>query len=348
MELASGHTVEELEGEELKRMERDFLGYTDGAVRIMPGRWFFPSAFVKFAENYYKFKFRESDVVVMTWPKCGTTWTQEIVWTMRNNPDLDNPEAKISTFNRVPFIEMDTILASKNIPPSEDDAGLMAAFEKLCPDGDPKEGIFFQIAQATPDSRTLKTHLPFSLLHPELLDTAKVVYVARNPMDVVVSFLHHSRLLKVTDFAGTLDQFVQYFVDDDLLYGPYWLHLKEAWERRDHPNLHFVFFEELKKNNLAELRKLNKFLETNLTEEQLQKVARYTNFSEMKVREDQQADDLRNSLANQDYLNSHGGFLRKGEVGDWKQHLGLEHKAMIDHWIERHLKDIGVSFPHSS
>lgn len=56
------------------------------------------------------------------------------------------------------------------------------------------------------------------------------------------------------------------------LYGPYWLHLKEAWEQRDNPNLHFMFYEDFKQNNAEELKRLDKFLGTKLTQEQLEKV----------------------------------------------------------------------------
>lgn len=48
------------------------------------------------------------------------------------------------------------------------------SFQRLCPDADPKDGVYLQIAAATPEPRTIKTHLPFSLLHPSLLDTTKV------------------------------------------------------------------------------------------------------------------------------------------------------------------------------
>lgn len=50
-------------------------------------------------------QFRASDVLVMTYPKCGTTWTQEIVWTMRNNPDLNHPKTCVPINDRSPFIE---------------------------------------------------------------------------------------------------------------------------------------------------------------------------------------------------------------------------------------------------
>lgn len=36
--------------------------------------------------------------------------------------------------------------------------------------------------------RFIKTHLPLSMLPPSLLDTAKVIYVARDPRDAAVSY----------------------------------------------------------------------------------------------------------------------------------------------------------------
>ena len=44
---------------------------------------------------------------------------------------------------------------------------------------------------------------------------SQVVYMARNPKDVVLSFFHHCRIFKNHAFEGTFEQFVQYFLDDD-------------------------------------------------------------------------------------------------------------------------------------
>ncbi|MCL4145461.1 UNVERIFIED_CONTAM: hypothetical protein GTU68_024105 [Idotea baltica] len=132
--------------------------------------------------------------------------------------------------------------------------------------------MFLQFTEACRDPRTIKTHLPFSLLAKDLLDTCKVVYVIRNLKDVVTSYHHHSRLLKQHGFVGTLDSFVDHFVNDKLLYGPFWTHAKEAWDKRDHRNLHFMFYEDMIENPKGEIMKLQKFLGTNLTDKQIDDV----------------------------------------------------------------------------
>ena len=56
-----------------------------------------------------------------------------------------------------------------------------------------------------PSPRFVKSHLPFSLNNPRLLDVCKVVYVARNPKDVCVSFYHHMRLIRMHEFMGDME-----------------------------------------------------------------------------------------------------------------------------------------------
>lgn len=63
------------------------------------------------------------------------------------------------------------------------------------------------------------------------------------------------------------------YIFPSVVYGPYWQHLKEAWEKKDNPNLHFLFYEDLKENNMEELKRLDDFLGTKLTQEQLDNVS---------------------------------------------------------------------------
>jgi hypothetical protein len=62
--------------------------------------------------------------------------------------------------------------------------------------------------------RHFKTHLPFSLLPPNLEYKCKVVYVARNPKDVAVSYYHLSKFIMLHDFNGRFDKFWEYFEKD--------------------------------------------------------------------------------------------------------------------------------------
>ncbi|MCL4133295.1 UNVERIFIED_CONTAM: hypothetical protein GTU68_056904 [Idotea baltica] len=86
---------------------RDFTAYSVGTIRLQPDGWFFTSPFINFADKLHDFKFRPSDTLVMTYPKCGTTWTQEIIWTLKNNSDLKHSMANLPVNLRSPSVDMD-------------------------------------------------------------------------------------------------------------------------------------------------------------------------------------------------------------------------------------------------
>ena len=41
-----------------------------------------------------------------------------------------------------------------------------------------------------------------------------MVYVARNPKDVIVSYYFHHKLIKLHEYKGSIEEFAQYFMDD--------------------------------------------------------------------------------------------------------------------------------------
>ncbi|KAK3871144.1 hypothetical protein Pcinc_023706 [Petrolisthes cinctipes] len=338
--LLTGQEVEHMSEAWLTKMAEEQSNFTHGVVRILPDGWLYPGTTPRFLNRIQSVKYRPDDVVVMTFPKSGTTWMQEILWTMLFNPNLDNPQATQPLLVRSTDISSDMMFDSVNIEDANPES-LYATFKKMCPGKNVEDGIAIQCLDATPGQRVIKTHYPLDLMPPDLLDKTKVVYVARNPKDMVVSFYHFYKVLKVFNYKGSLEMFIKSFMNNELLYCPVWPHIKQAWQKRNHPNLHFVFYEDLKADIQGELRKLNQFLSTGLSEQQLKNVVQHTSFSSMKSRGDPIPDK---SLYNKELHQSSGGFFRKGVTGDWKNHFSPELNQEMSKWIKDNIGDSGIHF----
>lgn len=82
--------------------------------------------------------------------------------------------------------------------------------------------------------RFVKTHLPFKLLPPSIMEKrAKVIYVARHPKDVVVSYYHLNKLYRTQGYQRDFKSFFEYFMKD----------LCELWDPR--------LFREIFERNIA-------------------------------------------------------------------------------------------------
>jgi Sulfotransferase domain len=63
--------------------------------------------------------------------------------------------------------------------------------------------------------RFIKTHLPFKILPPSIMEKrAKVIYVARNPKNVVVSYYHLNKLYRTQGYVNDINTFIEYFMKD--------------------------------------------------------------------------------------------------------------------------------------
>ena len=71
--------------------------------------------------------------------------------------------------------------------------------------------------------------------------------MARNPKDALVSYFHHHKLFKIQEFSGDIEEFAECFMKNQVFYAPYFKHIMESWALRDHPNLLFLFYEDMKK-----------------------------------------------------------------------------------------------------
>merc|ERR1719430_1813010 len=81
-------------------MVNDLIRYDNGMVM--------PRSFTKIADKIYNFTLREDDIWIVTYPKTGTTWTQEMVWMLVNGMDTDKGNVPLTL--RSPFLEMGVLL----------------------------------------------------------------------------------------------------------------------------------------------------------------------------------------------------------------------------------------------
>ncbi|XP_055857159.1 estrogen sulfotransferase-like isoform X2 [Episyrphus balteatus] len=162
----------------------------------LPETWNFngtcmPKIYANRAKEYANFKVREDDIWVVTYPKCGTTWTQEMTWMIVNDMDFNKSNSKDIT-ERIIFFELNGMVELES----------WDAFKAL---------------EEQKSPRVIKTHLPISLLPRDIWKKkCKIIYVTRDPKDVVVSFFHH--FIGMTPYTGTIEEFIEGFLTDQFIY----------------------------------------------------------------------------------------------------------------------------------
>ncbi|XP_050498563.1 sulfotransferase 1C4-like [Diabrotica virgifera virgifera] len=316
-----------------------FKGEKDRFLQIGPKKWLFPSGYEAEAANYYNFSIRPDDVFIVTFPRSGTTLTQEMVWLLENNLDYSTA-AGIPLKQRFPFLEFSSFVHKKMmeqfLEENQSYPERCAMIENLCY---PR----WKHLQGTNGRRFIKTHLPLSLLPPNLLDSgAKVIYVARNPKDVAVSYYHLCRAHRTQGFTGDFAQFWNFFQSGLVSWAPYWEHIKEGWSRRHESNLIFLFYEDMNKNLDPVLQKLSKFLGKSYSTEELSHLSNHLSIDNFKNNKSVNNEDFKDlGILNR----TEGNFVRSGNSGGWRSYFDDEINGQADKWIEENLRLLNIEFP---
>ncbi|KAL7640192.1 UNVERIFIED_CONTAM: hypothetical protein RMT77_009606 [Armadillidium vulgare] len=343
--LPSGHTYEVVREEESENLKKYQL-LSDGAIRIQPGNLICPTTLLKFVDLIYNFEVKQTDIFINTFPKSGTNWIAEIVWNLIYNPDLENPDASKSLDYRYPFFDIDYGFAISTAPKFNPEGDLVKKFKKLCPGKDYNEGLHIHTAAALPDPRLLKGHLLLPFWPPNILDKAKVIYLARDPRDVVVSFYHFSKFSKTKKTTATLDEFVDDFMDN-IVISAYWEHVRLGWEKRNNPNFLFLFYEDLKENPNEQIKKIDQFIGTNRSHNQIENVANYTSFNSMKKKsKDNPPASFDKIYYDDSKKDKENNFFRKGKVGSWKEDLPLHLQEKMNNWMKINLSQFTEDFKY--
>ncbi|XP_063825143.1 sulfotransferase 1B1-like [Ostrinia nubilalis] len=325
------YEIVNVSADEEKIIRKCLTGYTKPFVRCGKQGYVMPGAFRKHAEAIYNMEVRPDDVWVITFPRSGTTWTQELIWLVENELDFKTAKEKplyerfpmLETTSQIPEIAFDLIKA--NFMNLKHFQGLNDAVR--CPS--------HQLIDQAPSPRFIKTHLPLSLLPPSLLSTAKVVYVGRDPRDVAVSYYYLHKMVAKNMMRCNFVHFWEAFRRDLLPWTPIVAHTNEAWKQRHHPNLHLVFYEELIKDLPKEVRHICKFLGREYSDAEIQNLANHLSFDSLR----------KNKTVNNTVADNGVQFVRKGEAGGWREHFDDKMELQAEEFLEERLRGLDLRYP---
>ncbi|XP_022120487.2 sulfotransferase 1B1 [Pieris rapae] len=305
-------------------------------VRVGPKGYVFPENFQHAAVDIYNMEVRPSDVFVASFPRSGTTWTQDMVWLIVSNLDYERA-LKVPLTERYAFLEFfsnfDDELKKKLFDAKKDDEAKLKELELILTPAT-------EILETTPSPRFIKTHLPLSLMPRKALE-AKVVYVARDPRDAIVSLYHLVNSMRFMNLDGDFKAFWKTVLNNSQPWTPYFDHVKEAWEMRHHPNMLFLFYEDMRKDLPSVVRRVSHFFGKKYNEEEIARLCDHLSFENFK----------KNPSVNYDLMKELGfmyadkDFIRKGKSGGWRDYFDEEMTAEADKWIEENLRDTDLRFP---
>ncbi|XP_068087448.1 amine sulfotransferase-like [Hyperolius riggenbachi] len=250
---------------------------------------------------------RNDDVFLVTYPKSGTIWTQQILGLIfseqhRNGKDNTN------NMDRAPWIEYN------------------------------EHNIVFD---NRPSPRLFTSHLPYYLMPKDLRHRrGKIIYVCRNPKDSVVSYYHFYKIY--TKLQCTIDwkTFFDLFMTGRVIGGSWSDHIRGWYTHKEDYNILFMTYEEMRKDLKSAVLKICKFVGKILNDQEVETVVERATFKNMEHDPVANYKFLTKNLFNFD----RGNFLRKGTIGDWKNLMTVAQSEQIDEMVKSKLGDLPIKF----
>ncbi|KAM8884818.1 amine sulfotransferase-like [Synchiropus picturatus] len=109
-----------------------------------------------------------------------------------------------------------------------------------------------------------------------------MIYVMRNPKDVVGSFYHFHKMSPNLELPQTFDQFLEDFLEGTVVGSSWFDHIRAWQQEKDNYNILMLSYEDMVLDLEAAVRKICKFLGRNLSDAQIQHVVHKSTFKSMK------------------------------------------------------------------
>jgi aryl sulfotransferase len=279
---------------------------------------------------------RADDVIVATYPKCGTTWTQQIVALL-----IHQSPTPRDIMGEAPWL----------------DATIFGTAEEM-----------LATLEAQPHRRSVKTHLPLDAF--PVFEGTKVIHTVRDGRDACISMHNHMLGMRPEVMMRTAanappellaggpppptpedprDWYLQWMDQaegDQPVGGAHDLPFCEFeltyWRRRHEPWLLFVHFNDLKADLAGEMRRISDFLGIETPESLMPALAEAATFESMK----RDGPALLPKIG-EAFDRGSDRFLNKGTNGRWKDFLTGDDLSRYDtlirsklspdmaRWIER-------------
>ncbi len=188
--------------------------------------------------------------------------------------------------------------------------------------------------------RVLKTHLPewcftdtFTKCHP------KVIVVMRDPKDIIVSFYHMYKKVKLLGpFTGSFDEYFELFKNKELTYGDVFEYNLGWWKHRGDKRYLFLRYEDMKQDVKPAIRQIADLCDVTLNLDQVDRIAQYCEFDNMS-----RSTPVKLNLDEINVPVDH--FMRKGQVGDWKTMMSPSQREYVDKLCKERFTPVGIDYP---
>jgi len=252
-----------------------------------------------------------------SYPKSGNTWTRIFIQNLFLDPD------KPIDINEVGNMTLGD--------------GSKTWYEKVggkpVDDMSPEEiaaltpKVHKAFTNAYPDSVFVKTHSAVGALHGVPLITkectAGVIYIVRNPLDVVISLADHYGL----SLDGGIDMMNNPKATAlpserkvDQIYGSWSSHVG-SWHQFSGPRMFTMRYEDMLHKPAKTFGKMAQFLGLKPPKQRLQKAIRFSSFNSLKKQESEKKF--------REQSNQNEKFFRSGKSGQWKKILSEEQVSRI-------------------